>query len=61
MRCGEELYRLVDDFFPELYAFDVHYISDDVAEVWMVGPDVPYYRWIACLSLNDRWTLSPRV
>jgi hypothetical protein len=60
MYYGEDLYRLIDEFFPELYAFDVHWLSDEAAEVWMVGPLVGHYRWLATRSLNQRWTLSPR-
>jgi hypothetical protein len=54
------LFYLIDEQFPELYACSVHWISDDVAEVWMVGPGVPHYRWLACFARSGRWTLSPR-
>lgn len=47
--------------FPD--ALDLHYErhSDEAWTVYVLDIDYSYSRWLACLSLDDRWTLSPRA
>ena len=55
-----ELNRLLDWFKPDALWVEVELHSDQAATVWILDADDTYTEWLASLSLDDRWTLSPR-
>jgi hypothetical protein len=56
---GPMLYSLIEEFFPDLHDLQVDWHSPQAATVWMLDRDWKYTRWLASLSLDQRWTLSP--
>jgi hypothetical protein len=55
-----ELSELVLWRFPDALDLDYQRHSDQVYTVHILDLDYSYTRWLASLSLDGRWTLSPR-
>jgi hypothetical protein len=54
------LFELIDWWKPELYDLRIDWLSPQTAEIWILDSNYSYSRWMACLGLDQRWTLSPR-
>lgn len=60
LKNARELDELIDWAFPDALWIEIGRHSDEAATVYVYDLDYKYTRWLACISLNDRWTLSPR-
>lgn len=59
MLCYDSLEELLDWWAPDCWQLDQHWISDDVCKIDLCEKDFRFTVWIASLSLDGRWTLSP--
>jgi hypothetical protein len=60
IKNAELLEELVAWNWPDLLWLDIEWHSPQAATLWVLDLDYKYTRWLACLSLDQRWTLSPR-
>ena len=56
----EALEQLIDWRWPDSLwtAYEMH--SEECYTVWILDLDYSYNEWLATLSLDGRWTVSPR-
>jgi hypothetical protein len=59
MDLPPELNRTIDYAFPDSLWVAAEKHSEDAYTVWVLDLDYRYNECRACLSLDDRWTLSP--
>lgn len=50
---------LLGEAFPDALWIDAKKVSDFTYVLWMLDLDYSYNEWIAHLSIDHRWTLSP--
>lgn len=60
MQLPADLDSLLDEFWPDALWIAGQRISDEVYTLWILDLDYSYTEWLACLSLDGRWTVSPR-
>jgi hypothetical protein len=54
-----DLRELCEWAFSDALDIDYDMVSDEVCIVWMLRAGYSYEKWLASLSLDHRWTLSP--
>jgi hypothetical protein len=52
--------EIIDYAFPDALMVGATCHSDGAYTIYILDLDYSYTRWLASLSLDDRWTLSPR-
>lgn len=52
--------EVIDYRFPDALWVEVTMHSEEAGSIWILDLDYTYTRWLASLSLDGRWTLSPR-
>jgi hypothetical protein len=57
----QELDDLVCYAFPDALWVSSARLANDTYRVWVLDLDYSYTEWLASLSLDYRWTLSPRA
>jgi hypothetical protein len=55
-----ELWEILDETFGNVLWVAAERHSEYTYTLWMLDLDYRYNEWLACKSLDDRWTLSPR-
>jgi len=60
MAIPESLDHLVDYAYPDSLWVGYERHSEWAYTLWVLDLDFSYNEYLACKSLNDRWTLSPR-
>lgn len=60
MEIPEALNELLDWRFPDALWVSFQRHSRYVYTVWIMDLDYSYNEYLACLSFDNRWTLSPR-
>jgi hypothetical protein len=56
----QRLDEIIDYAFPNALMVGATCHSDDVYSIYILDLDYSYTRWLASLSLDNRWSLSPR-
>lgn len=60
----QETEQQLDDLivygWPDALWVECEMHSQEAYTVWILDADYTYGRWLAALSLDGRWTLSPR-
>lgn len=59
MVCYDSLDELLDWWAPDCWQLDIKWISPTVASIEVLDVDFKFTVWLATLSLDLRWTLSP--
>lgn len=52
--------QLIDRLYPDALWVDPQRHDDMTYTIWVLDADYTYTEWLCCLSLDNRWTLSPR-
>jgi hypothetical protein len=56
----ERLDEIIDYAFPDALMVGATPHSEETYTVYILDLDYTYTRWLASLSVDNRWTLSPR-
>jgi hypothetical protein len=56
----KRLDEIIDYLYPDALMVGATRHSDDVYSIYVLDIDYKYTKWLASLSLDQRWTLSPR-
>lgn len=54
------LEEILDYGWPDALWIEATPHAPDTYSVWILDLDYSYTEWLACLSLDGRWTVSPR-
>jgi hypothetical protein len=60
MLCYDSLDELIEYAFPNALAIEGISHGEDAKTLIILDLNYKYTVWLACLSLDHRWTLSPR-
>lgn len=56
----QRLDEIIDYAFPNALMVGATHHSESVYSIYVLDLDYRYTKWLASLSLDDRWSLSPR-